>query len=118
MFDSGEGNVGHEGVEACDAANTEPVQHETNRSQPAECCHVFDDQREGVPGGLAEPVVSEGDLDVRVLGDKLDALLEGPKQVACVAEQALDAGVWCGSLDLFPVVFEEEADELADGDKS
>ena len=117
MIDSCEGYVRHEGVEAANAADAEPVEHEADRVQPAERRHVLDDEREGVPRRLAEPVVGEGDLNVGVLRDKLDALLEQPEQIARVAEQALDAGVLVGSLDLFAVVLEEEAYELADGDQ-
>ena len=106
MIDSCQGDVRHEGVEAGNAADAEPIEHETDSVQPAERRHVLDDEREGVPSGLAEPVVSEGDLNVGVLRDKLDALLEQPEQVARVAEQALDAGVLGGRLDLFAVVLE------------
>ena len=106
MINSGQRNVRHESIKARDTADAEPIKHEANRVQPAECCHILNDQSEGVPGSLAEPVVGEGYLDVCVLRNKLDALLERPEKVARVAEQALDNGAFIRSLDLFPVILE------------
>ena len=118
MVHFGEGDVCAEGVKAGDATDTEPVEDEADSVQPSESSNVFNDESESVPCGLAEPVVGEGDLDVRVLRDKLDAFLEEIQKVAGVAEEALDAGVLVGSLDLLSVVLEENADNLADGDET
>lgn len=78
MLKSRKCDVATKGVEAGDTADAEPVQDETNGVQPAESSHVFDDEGEGVPGGHAEVFVGEGDLDVGVLSDELDALFEKP----------------------------------------
>ena len=85
--------------------------------QPTEPVHVLEDEGEGIQGRLAEKDIGEGDLDVGILSDELNALLEEPKAVARVAKHAFDAGVLVSGLDLPAVVLKEEANELTYGDQ-
>lgn len=85
--------------------------------EPAEASHVLQDQSEGVPGSLAEEGVSEGDLDVCILRDELDALFHDPEEVAREAEQHLDNRVFLGDTHLLAIVLEEESEHLANGDQ-
>ena len=117
MIDICKGNIGTPGVDTRHSTYSEPIKYEADSVKPAEPVHILEDEGKGVPSGLAEEGVAEGDLDVGVLGDELDALLKEPQAVARVAKHAFDASILVGSLDLPTIVLEEEADELANSDK-
>ena len=115
--DFGQCDVGAEAVDTSDSADAEPVKHEADAVEPSETHNVLQDEGEGIPGGLAEEGVGEGDLDVSVLGDVLDALLEDPQAVAGDTEHDLHASVLGRGLNLSAVVLEDEADHLADSNE-
>ena len=117
LIDLCKGNIGTPGVDTRHSTHSEPIKYEADSVKPAKSVHILEDEGKGVPSGLAEEGVGEGDLDVSVLGDELDALLKEPQAVGRVAKHASDARISFGSLDLPTIVFEEEADELADSDK-
>jgi hypothetical protein len=75
---------------------------------------ILDHKGERVPGGLAEAIASEGNLDVGVLGHVLNAFIQKPKQVAGKAEESFHKLGGSGTLNLLTVVFEEETKHLAD----
>lgn len=78
--------------------------------------YILQDQSECIPSSLAEESVAQGDLDIGVASDELDALFENPEQVRRVAEKALHAGIFGHCLDLAAVVLEYSANELANRD--
>jgi hypothetical protein len=77
---------------------------------------VLQHEGEGVPGGLAEVVVGEGNLNVGVFGHVLDTLFHGPEEVAGHADDGLNQFGLGHGLDLLTVVLEQEANHLGDSD--
>ena len=113
----GQADVSAEAVDTSDSADAEPVEDEADTAEPSETGDVLQDEGKSVPGGLAEEGVGEGNLDVGVLSDELDALLEEPQAVASDAEHELHASVLSRGLNLSAVVLKHEADHLADSNE-
>ena len=72
------GNIGTPAVDSGHGTHSKPIKYEADSVQPTEPVHILEDEGKGVPSGLAEPGIAEGDLDVGVLCDELDALLKEP----------------------------------------
>jgi hypothetical protein len=85
--------------------------------EPSETGNILQDKGESLPGGLAEEGVGEGDLDVGIVSNELDAFLEDPQQVTGDAEHDLHGKVLGHHLNLSAVVIEDEAEHLADSNE-
>ena len=85
LVDFGESDVCAEAIESRDQADAEPVENGADRVQPAEPGHVFQNQAEGIPSGLAEEGVRQSDLNVCILSDELDALFQIPPPSALMS---------------------------------
>ena len=106
-------NVGYESSETHNNSLTKEHQDSADARDNGEPSAVSDNEEESGNGGGAEPLVSQHDLDVSVLGDIADSSVEAEDAAADAAEDTLGDDVLSNLLlELPSEVLESQLDHL------
>lgn len=98
--------------------NSKHVEDKSNTIGCSKSKSILKNKNECVPSCSTEVLACDGDLNISILGNKLDEPLKAVKDVAGGEKKALDHGIFLVCLfDLFPVVLEDDSDELNESDQ-